>query len=68
MTCRLSGLEEETFDHLFRCSKYNSKVKEMLDNRFDPKWIYGDNIKQIKLVALSVEKFFENQRGNLKKI
>ena len=38
MTCRLCGLEEDTFDHLFRCRKYNSKVKEMLDNRFDPKW------------------------------
>ena len=57
MICRLCGLEEETFDHLFRCSKYNSKVKEMLYNRFDPKWIYGNNNEQIKPVALSVEKF-----------
>ena len=40
MTCRICGLEEETFDHLFRCDKYKSKVKETLDDKFDPKWKY----------------------------
>ena len=39
----------------------------MLENRFDPKWIYGDNIEQIKLVALSVEKNFENRRRSAQK-
>ena len=29
MTCRACGLEEETFDHLFRCSKYYSNVKNV---------------------------------------
>ena len=36
----------------------------MLENRFDPKWIYGDNIKQIKLVALSVEKSLKVREKN----
>ena len=36
----------------------------MLENRFDPKWIYGDNIEQIKLVAFTSGNNFENQRRN----
>ena len=67
MTCRLCGLEEETFDHLLRCNKYKSKVNETIGNRFNPKWIYGNSIEQMKLVALTVEKFFKiklSVRGN----
>ena len=69
MTCRLCGLEEETFDHLFRCNKYQSKVKETLDNRFNPKWIqaYGNNIEQMKLVALTVEKILKIREETIKK-
>ena len=68
MTCELCCLEEETFDHLFRCNKYKSKVKETLDNRFDPKRTYGDNIEQIKLVALTVEKILKIREETIKKI
>ena len=67
MTCTLCGLQEETFDHLFRCNKYKSKVKETLDNRFNPKWIYGNNIGQMKLVALTVEKILKIREETIKK-
>ena len=62
MTCSPCGLEEQTFDHLFKCNKYKSKLKETLDNKFNPKWIHGKNIEQMKPVALTVEKNFENKR------
>ena len=67
MVCRLCGLEEETFDHLFRCNKYKSKVKETLDDKFDTKWIYGSNIEQMELAAHTVEKILKIREETIKK-
>ena len=66
MTCRID-LEEETLDHLFRCDKYKSKIKETLDDKFDPKWMYGGNIEQMELIALTVEKILKINGEMIKK-
>ena len=40
----------------------------MLENRFDPKWIYGENIEQIKLVAFTSGKILKIREETLDKV
>ncbi len=57
LECRVSGIEEENFSHLFVCKAYENSLKQIRNLGTD--WMFGDDIAQIQKFAETQLKILE---------